>query len=520
MTIATVCILTSGTGSRLQNYTKNKNKSLLSLKKESILSKIFKNFPTKTKFIISTGYKSQQVKDFVKIHHPELDVNFVEIKNFNGKKSGPAFSLYKCKKYLQKPFFFVSCDTIWKKKIDNFQFFNWMGVYSSKQLKSEDYCSLVSKNNNIVRILDKKKISNKKNTNIFVGLAFIKDYRLFWEGFDFSSIREPQVSMGFQNLLNGKKKIKTVNIDWEDSGTKEKYENLIVKHEKYNFNKENQQIYISNSKVTKYFDNKKIVKNLFKKALIKKKVFPKNMKMKNNFISYNFIEGKTMYNFYDIQNFELLLKFLEKNLWNENFKKTKKFTKDCQNFYYHKTHERIKKFLKNNRALENPNIFYRRLKIKGLKEILNKIDWKYLCNGLPQFIHGDLQFDNILMNRKKEFKLIDWRQSFGKSVRVGDQYYDFAKLLGGLEINYDLIKKNRFDYELNKENVKLKIPKRKNTQNLIICLEKFLNKRKFDLKKVRILTGLIFLNMSPLHHKPFDKLLFIYGKYYLQKNLF
>ena len=30
--------------------------------------------------------------------------------------------------------------------------------------------------------------------------------------------------MGFQNLLNGKKNIKTVNIDWEDSGTKEKYE--------------------------------------------------------------------------------------------------------------------------------------------------------------------------------------------------------------------------------------------------------------------------------------------------------
>ena len=71
----------------------------------------------------------------------------------------------------------------------------------------------------------------------------------------------------------------------------------------------------------------------------------------------------------------------------------------------------------------------------------------------------DLQFDNILMN-KKEFKLIDWT-IFGKSVRIGDQYYDFAKLLGGLEINYDLIKKNRFDYELNKENVKLKIPKEK-----------------------------------------------------------
>ena len=40
----TVCILTSGTGSRLDHYTVNKNKSLLSIKKESILTKIFNNF--------------------------------------------------------------------------------------------------------------------------------------------------------------------------------------------------------------------------------------------------------------------------------------------------------------------------------------------------------------------------------------------------------------------------------------------------------------------------------------------
>ena len=49
----TVCILTSGIGSRLDHYTANKNKSLLSIKKESILTKIFSNFPKNTKFIIS-----------------------------------------------------------------------------------------------------------------------------------------------------------------------------------------------------------------------------------------------------------------------------------------------------------------------------------------------------------------------------------------------------------------------------------------------------------------------------------
>jgi len=70
------------------------------------------------------------------------------------------------------------------------------------------------------------------------------------------------------------------------------------------------------------------------------------------------------------------------------------------------------------------------------------------------------------------------------------------------------------------DKIELKLPKRKNTKILIKYFEDYLKNKKIDLKKVRILTGLIFLNMSPLHHDPFDKLLFIYGKYYLQKNLF
>ena len=54
---------------------------------------------------------------------------------------------------------------------------------------------------------------------------------------------------------------------------------------------------------------------------------------------------------------------------------------------------------------------------------------------------------------------------------------------------------------------------------MINFFENYLLSKKIDLKKVRIITGLIFLNMSPLHHHPFDKLLFLYGKYYLQKHL-
>ena len=45
------------------------------------------------------------------------------------------------------------------------------------------------------------------------------------------------------------------------------------------------------------------------------------------------------------------------------------------------------------------------------------------------------------------------------------------------------------------------------------------NKNGYDLKKVEILTSIIWLNMAPLHEYPFNNFLFNFGKYNLYKNL-
>ena len=41
----------------------------------------------------------------------------------------------------------------------------------------------------------------------------------------------------------------------------------------------------------------------------------------------------------------------------------------------------------------------------------------------------------------------------------------------------------------------------------------------FDINKIKIIVGLIYLNMSPLHQEPFDKLLFCLSKEFLLKGL-
>ena len=196
-------------------------------------------------------------------------------------------------------------------------------------------------------------------------------------------IKSPKYLWDLTAFLTKKKKIKRINIDWEDTGTKDKYEKLIIKYEKYNFNKDNQQIYISKSRVTKFFNEKKILNSLLSKAKKKKNIFPDGLKIKNNFISYDYVKGNTLYNTYNKDNFESLLKFLEINLWNDELKKSKTFYKNCKKFYYYKTHERVNMFLKKNSSLDRGNYNFNDCKLEGVKNLLNKINWSNIYNGIP-----------------------------------------------------------------------------------------------------------------------------------------
>lgn len=130
--------------------------------------------------------------------------------------------------------------------------------------------------------------------------------------------------------------------------------------------------------------------------------------------------------------------------------------------------------------------------------------------------------------------MIDWRQDFNGSVEIGDIYYDLAKINCGILMNFDLIKKNHFSYVEDAVNPASpttssnKIPKTNNSNSKKprlsmkydfltrhVCTEmkeiyfRWLEKKKcVSVEKVRFLSSIVWLNMAPLHHHPFDKLLF------------
>ena len=135
-------------------------------------------------------------------------------------------------------------------------------------------------------------------------------------------------------------------------------------------------------------------------------------------------------------------------------------------------------------------------------------------------MHGDLQFDNILYDAStNSFKLLDWRQDFGGHVEFGDLYYDLAKLYGGIILNYDYIKLNLLSYVENEQGIFFDFAQRFQTEHYVKILSGYIQEKGYDLARIRLLVALIYLNMSPLHQYPFDKMLYSLGREMLQKEL-
>jgi len=205
------------------------------------------------------------------------------------------------------------------------------------------------------------------------------------------------------------------------------------------------------------------------------------------------------------------IKFLEwsnNNLW---IKKSKaSFNLDCYNFYIEKSLNRITQYIKDYNDPDNIN----GEPLPDIYSLFDQIDTQKLCNGIPSQFHGDFILDNII-ETPKEFTLIDWRQDFAGDLDIGDIYYDLAKLNHNLTVNHSIIEQGLYSHS--SENCYILC-----NSTLLKCknlLHDFIKEHGYDLKKVELLTSIIWLNMAPLHEYPFNKFLFNFGKYNLYKNL-
>lgn len=508
-----VCILTAGRGKRLERYSEIINKALLPLRGKAIISHIIDKFSIDTEFIIATGYKSQQIINYLKVAHPHHNFSFITVTNYDGLGSGPGQSTLCCKDLLSSSFYFISCDTLWVEDISMFSTEkNWIAVAETTLEGSVAYCNAVVKNEKVIELRDKVAAAGKEAFS-FTGLGFIKDTELFWQGLekDYSVNNEKQVSAGFRGLVE-KSSLYFYKINWTDVGTEEKYINEIKKTENYDFSKVNEFIYLFNNRVIKFFQNPKVAELRVQKSRLNTAVFPFIDQHTESFYSYAFQKGQTLYKQTQTDVFEKLIQWLDKNLWNKKNIDADKMKLLCRNFYKAKTYERIEQFEKKY-PQHSQIVFINNKKIPSTRQLLSNLNWNILFEGEAYFIHGDLQPDNIIYDEVSDkFTLLDWRQDFAGEIEFGDIYYDLAKLWGGLNLNYDQIKLNNFIYNESQDSSELVFPSHpfiKETQEM---LESYIKEKGYSVDKVKLLVGLIYLNMSPLHHFPFDKLLHALGR--------
>lgn len=523
-----VCIMAAGKGSRV-SYAAGFNKAILPVGEKSVLSHIIHKFPPEVEIVLAVGYNAQLIKDFAAIAYPDRKITIVDVDNWEGPGSGPGYSLYACRAYLQCPFIFTSADTIVLENIpppDR----NWLGV--AKADDPQEYCMAGVRNGLVkafyikmpmVELLKRCPDSNTILDTAFIGMAGVHDYEAFWQGFtkDHERVQgEVQVMDGLEELIP--KKIYMQPFTWFDTGNDTNYYltrkyfstlNLLPKPDEF--------LYFETGSVIKYFADPSIRKDRIARANLLKGVVPDLTAAGEHFYAYHYIDGITLSKVDEVPVFNAFLVFCQQNLWQpialeateaaEFFDRTKKF-------YLDKTMKRLEKFYLETEVVDQEEAI-NGVQTPTMRSLLGQVDWNTLAQGVPVLFHGDTQPENIIVH-DKGFTLIDWRQNFEGLIAYGDVYYDLAKLYHALIISHEIIRKNEYEVvQKDPTTICFNYLIKNNLFEFKDAFDDFITKEGYDLKKVQLLTSLIFVNIAPLHHYPYNIFLYYLGKSMLHKHL-
>ncbi len=506
----------AGLGMRVSGIDDHVNKALLTVARKPIIAHILDRVPGSVTTVVALGHKGATVRDFLELAYPERRFVFVEIDRYQGPGSGLGYTMLACERELHCPFVFCSNDTI---VLDNIPApdANWMGY--AEVTDTADYRSLRVRDDLVVEICSKGALGDVKP---YIGLAGIHEYQAFWEamhrgGEDAIKIGE---SHGLRALLGGK--VRGRCFRWFDTGNVAAYgrarEALRCPDEPTVLPKGGEALWFLGTSVFKFSTDEKFIADRVTRAGLLSPYVPEIVAHRSTIYQYRKVEGEVFSRRADAGRFSYLLQWLRR-FWQPMDLSTEErgtLRTVCDRFYRQKTLERVQQYFDRFEQLDAPETV-NGVSIPRVAELLGRVDWARLCEATPTRIHGDLHFENILINAdpKRPFTLLDWRQDFGGLHEYGDLYYDLAKLYHGLIVSHGLIEKGLFQVKREVDTVEFDLLR---SQRLVRCeqvLRRFAEQEGYDLGKIQVLTSLIFLNIAALHHYPYSLLLFYLGKSWL-----
>ncbi len=509
-----VLITTSGVGRDLGEFTKHANQSLIRLSQKPILSHIVELYPKEIEIVVTLGYFGNLVQEFLTLVYPDRKFTFVEVDKYTGEGSSQGYSMLSAKKHLQCPFIFHAGDTVVREAVETPLLGNWCGGANGEV--NSNYASFIELDDKIMAF------SGKGSTDfdyLYIGLSGIKDFESFWAILERSYSQNPNKPLNdleiYAEMIKSGSYFRSQQFkSWIDIGNIESLNKArkILGDELVNLDKAEEATYIFRDSVVKFMANEKAVTERAERA--KNSLFglvPKMEGVSGHFYKYRFAVGRLYSRIITPSDFADFLAWSKTNLWKQKDKVAEKEFKDiCLNFYKTKTLERIKSFYKTTGIADSPLVINGE-ELPALGEVLNEIDFNWLSEGRQTNFHGDFILDNIIRTQDS-YVLLDWRQNFGGLLNSGDMYYDLAKLNHNLTVNHDIIFKNNFSVKVRGKVVFCDIMR---SANLVECekiLHKFILSEGLDLKKVKVLTSIVWLNMAFLHHHPYNFFLYYFGR--------
>jgi NDP-sugar pyrophosphorylase family protein len=515
-----VLIPTAGTGSRLEDLTRYLNKSLITIANRPALARLIDQFPADSEFVIALGHKGELVREFLSLAYPERTFFFAEVHPFEGPGSGLGLSILMCRNFLREPFIFCSCDTLVDEPIPKPDS-NWMGYAEVADLRL--YRTLRLANGHVSEICEKG--VEGPDLAAYIGLAGIKDHEVFWDvmaaGED-KAIREGEAH-GMRSLLS--KDMQGVQFTWWDTGNKESLAKTKQKLQRSDapniLDKPNEAIWFVDGNVIKFSADEQFIRNRVVRASQLTGFCPPVVGSTSHMYKYQEVEGKVLSEVITLPLFNLFLdhsaSFWQRQELNQDEQVA--FRQACLTFYRDKTEHRVQQFYRTFHRTDGIEPI-NGVPMPTLAELLAGLNWEWLSDGIPGRFHGDFHFENVLWSEKNErFTFLDWRQEFGGSLTTGDIYYDLAKLLHGLIVCHELISRDYYDVEWNEDDIRFDLLRR---HILVECeqrYEEWLGEHGYDVRKVRVLTALVYLNIAALHHYPYSLLLYALGKCMLKQVL-
>ncbi len=186
---------------------------------------------------------------------------------------------------------------------------------------------------------------------------------------------------------------------------------------------------------------------------------------------------------------------------------------DVLTMYADKTWERVEKLRASSAywasLLERETLVVNGRRLKNLPLLRANIQAaaERLAQTAPiHILHGDYCFSNILFDLNNQIiRLIDPRGSFGRKGIYGDGRYDIAKLRHSVRGLYDFITADMFDVQETDGIFTTAIYANGTPETVGAAFDHLLINAGYALNDIKLIEGLLFLSMPPLHQDKFAR---------------